>query len=128
MENDLLRCGFEIITEKDIPSYTGDDDDDLTSYENDNQYTFGYITFDNFCILHLDINNGDCVLRNKNGSSNFIIKYNHILYIGTFNEGEYSISKEISKEFSIFKDEYIFKDFSIEMLKQKVDFFYTDNF
>lgn len=128
METDLLRCGFEIITEKDIPSYTGDDEDDLNCYINDNQNTFGYLTFNTFCVLHLDINKGDCVLRHKHGSSNFIIKYNNKLYMGTFNEGEHSLSNEISNKYSIFKDEYIFDFFSKEMLKQNVDFFYADNF
>jgi hypothetical protein len=81
VSNCLLKCGFEQITEEEIKNYTGEEDD-LTSYENENIYEFGYLYYDNYCIIKLNKNRNDSVLRYKDGSSNFIIRYNNKLYIG----------------------------------------------
>ena len=125
-KNDLLKCGFEIITEDKIPDFTGDDNDSLTSYVSDNVYDFGYIGYDDFCIIHLDENRGDDLLRYENGSSDFIIKYNNELFMGSFNECENSIKEDVNDD--MFENSDEFDEFVKEMKNQNVDIFYCVNF
>ena len=126
-EADLLKCEFEKITEDEIPNYTGDKDDDLSSYQSDNVYEFGYLGYDDFCIVKLDENRGDDVLRYKDGSNNFIIKYNNQLYMGSFSEGENSV-KEEKKYGGTCTEHEMWDDFRKEMKKNNLDFFYCVNF
>ena len=119
----LIKCGFKKISEKDIPRYTGDDDD-LSSYESDNRYDFGYFGYNDFCIIHLNKSRGDDVLRYKDGSSDFIIKYDNELYMVDFSEGD----NYISEDNYLLEDEDNFDDFKQEMTNQNLDFFYTVSF
>jgi len=125
LEQDLLRCDFEKITEDQIPDYTGDEEDDLSSYISDGVYDFGYLGYDDFYIVHLDISNGDDVLRNKNGSNDFIIKYNNEIYMGSFNEGENIIGENDEYMEDVSED---FCDFKKEMIKQNLEMYYCVSF
>ena len=124
VSNCLLKCGFEQITEDEIKNYTGIDDDDLTSYKNEDIYEFGYLSHDNYCIIKLDKHNNDCVLRYKDGSSEFIIRYNNKLYMGYWSEGENIIGRDDNWG----SNSEIFDDFKKDMIKNNISVYYCVNF
>ena len=126
-ENELIKCGFEKIDETEIPNYTGYKKDSLKKYKSDHNYDFGYFGYDNFCIVHLDKSRGDDVLRYKDGSNDFIIKYNNQLYMGSFSEAEESLKDCIKNDDYITGEDH-FDDFAKEMRNQNLDLFYTVSF
>lgn len=123
ISNCLLKCGFEEITECEIKNYTGEDDN-LTSYISENIYEFGYLSYDDYCVIKLDKNRGDSVLRHKNGSSNFIIKYNDKLYMGEWSEGENIIGRDDNWG----DNSYVFDEFKKDMIKNNISSYYCINF
>lgn len=126
-ENELIKCGFEKITEKDIPNYTGGN---LSSFKSENVYDFGYLSYNDYCIIHLNKNLGDDVLGYE---GTMIIIYNNELYIGIYSEGQYFINEEIKSEISIPRDSFghssnDWDNFVKEMKNQNIDLFYCVSF
>jgi len=127
VSNCLLKCDFEQISEEEIKNYgfgSEDDEVDLSSFEEENIYDFGYLSYDNYCIIKLDKKRGDSVLRYKDGSGNFIIKYNNKLYIGDWSEGENIIGRDDNWG----NNSEVFDDFKKDMIKNNISFYYCVNF
>jgi len=123
VSNCLLKNGFEKIKEEDIPNYF-DEEDNINSFKNENVYEFGYLTYDDYCIVRLDKNRNDSVLSYKDGSGNFIIKYKNELYIGDWSEGEYNIGTDDNWG----NNSDVFSDFKTEMIQNNISLYYCENF
>lgn len=122
----LLECGFEEISEKDIVDYIGIKGVSLKSFEVERISDFGYLSTSNYCIIKTNRNINDAVLRYKDGSSNFIIKYNNKLFMGNWSEGEYIINDPDDDYWG--DNSEVFDEFKKEMIKNNIIFYYCDNF
>jgi len=122
----LEKHGFVEIKEVDIPDYTGVDDDDLSSYEKeeDIQGIFGWLGHSDFFIM--DSCDYDDILRYKDGSSEFIIKIGNILYLGHWNECIYDLDKKNDIDWA--KNSKVFDKFKEGMKLLNVTTFITVNF
>ena len=122
-EKELLKLDFEKIDEDEIEDYTGEPDT-LKDYEKEDIETFAYLDEYDFCIIELNKNDG--VYRYIDGSSNFIVKINDQLYIGTWNECEYDLNDESDREWA--SNLKIFSEFENEMKKRGLSIFYMTPF
>lgn len=121
--NSLLKCGFEEITEKDIPIHF-DEDVGLSSFVDNNIYEFGYLTPDAYCIVHLDKHKNDALLTYEDGASCFLIKYRDRIFIGNWDEGESYIDDEDDWG----RHSEVFFKFKDDMLKHKVSLYFYSSF
>ena len=122
----LKNCGFEKIKETEICKYTGFTESNLDSYKTEDIDYLAYLYHDDYIIVQLDRDRGDDVLRYTSGSNDFILKYDGELYMGSWNEGQYSIDEPDDKEWAKTSDAY--ESFIKEMGELSLTTFYVVSF